>query len=208
MSYKARNDANDAAEDAKAKARTSESRRIAALSESERDKHLDLALLLADEAVETENTFEARNSLFRALLARPGLTSFLHADECYVYSVSFSPDGKTLAAGYRSRVGVDGVVLWDVGGRVRLQDQLLAVAEGDVYSVSFSPDGKTLAAGYRSRVGVDGVVLWDVDLDSWQRHARQIANRNFTPAEWQQFFPERPEDQRTVREPARAARRE
>jgi len=209
LSYKARNDANDAAEDAKAKARTSESRRIAALSESERDKHLDLALLLADEAVETENTFEARNSLFRALLARPGLTSFLHADECYVYSVSFSPDGKTLAAGYRSRVGVDGVLLWDAGVRVRLQDQLLAVAEGDVYSVSFSPDGKTLAAGYGRGVHRGGgVVLWDVDLYSWRLHARQIANRNFTPAEWQQFFPERPEDQRTVREPARAARRE
>src|SRR5437588_657067 len=79
----------------KAKARTSDSRRIAALSESERDKHLDLALLLAVEAIRTEDTFEARSSLFKALLARPGLTSFLHADEGDVTSVAFSPDGKT-----------------------------------------------------------------------------------------------------------------
>jgi hypothetical protein len=158
LAYKARNDA-------KAQARTSESRRIAALSESELDKHLDLALLLAVEANRfgTENTFEARSSLFRALLARPGLTAFLHADEGGVTSVSFSPDGKTLAAGYGlDGVGdVGGVVLWEVGGRVRLQDKPLEVAEGDVQSVAFSPDGKTLAAGY-ARVGGGGVVLWEV----------------------------------------------
>jgi WD40 repeat protein len=158
--------ANKEAQDAKAKARTSESRRIAALSDSERDKHLDLALLLADEAVETENTFEARNSLFRALLARPGLTSFLHADEGWVQSVAFSPDGRTLAAGYSSGV-VGGVVLWEVGGHARLQDQPLAVAEGRVWSVAFSPDGKTLAAGYDA--GGGGVVLWDVGRQSRPR---------------------------------------
>jgi WD40 repeat protein len=121
--------------------------------------------------------------------------------------VSFSPDGKTLAAGY-ARNGVGGVVLWEVGGRARLQDKPLAVAEGWVQSVAFSPDGKTLAAGYSGGRGGGGMVSWDLDLDSWRRHARQIANRNFTPAEWRQFFPDRPEDQRTVREPARADRRE
>jgi WD40 repeat protein len=134
----------------------------------------------------------------------------LAVPEGSVSSVSFSPDGKTLAAAYGSLGGVGGVVLWDVGQRVRLDDEPLAVAEGRVWSVAFSPDGKTLAAGYGRGAGggVGGMVSWDLDLDSWRRHARQIANRNFTQAEWQQFFPDRPEDQRTVREPARAARRE
>jgi hypothetical protein len=34
------------------------------------------------------------------------------------------------------------------------------------------------------------VVLWDVDLGSWQRLAGTIANRNFTRAEWRQYFEE------------------
>ena len=64
-------------EKAKAQARIADSRRIAALSESERDKHLDRSLLLAVEALKVENTFEARGSLFKALRARPGQFSFL-----------------------------------------------------------------------------------------------------------------------------------
>ena len=64
-----------------------------------------------------------------------------------VASVAFSPDGKTLAAGYGVGGG-GGVVLWDVAARKRLVDEPLPVKEGAVWSVAFSPDGKTLAAGY------------------------------------------------------------
>ena len=35
-------------------------------------------------------------------------------------------------------------------------------------------------------------MLWDVDLESWQRIAGQIANRNFTRDEWRQYFPDEP----------------
>ena len=65
-----------------------------------------------------------------------------------VGSVAFSPDGKTLAAGYTQSASSAGVVLWDVARRERLVDQPLAVAECGGRSVAFSPDGKTLAAGY------------------------------------------------------------
>ena len=66
-----------------------------------------------------------------------------------VASVAFSPDGKTIAAGYGVDGGVSGgVVLWDVAARKRLVDEPLPVKEGDVRSVAFSPDGKTIAAGY------------------------------------------------------------
>ena len=74
--------------------------------------------------------------------------------------MAFSPDGKTLAAGYGG-VGGGGVVLWDVAARERLHGRAARREEGDVTSVAFSPDGKILAAGYD--VGGDGgVVLWDV----------------------------------------------
>ena len=82
-------------------------------------------------------------------------------------------------------------MLWDVAARKRLADDPLPVKEGDVRSVAFSPDGKTIAAGYGGGGG-GGVVLWDVDLESWQRLAGRIANRNFTRDEWRQYFPEEP----------------
>ena len=49
-----------------------------------------------------------------------------------VGSVAFSPDGKTLAAGYYVVVGGGGggVVLWDVAARKRLGDEPLPVKEG------------------------------------------------------------------------------
>jgi WD40 repeat protein len=78
--------------------------------------------------------------------------------------VAFSPDGKTLAAGYAADVNRSsgGVVLWDTtAGEQR--GAPLAVGEGGVSSLAFSPDGNTLAAGYYCEIGARrGVVLWDV----------------------------------------------
>jgi WD40 repeat protein len=143
---------------AEAQTKLADSRRLAALSEAHRSRHLDRAFLLAVEAVERKKTTEARDSLFRAFVAQPGIVSFLHSDQDIVASVAFSPDGKTLAAGY----GVGGVVLWDIQGHKRVQAEPLPVAEGPVKSVIFSPDGKTLATGYGVDGGVGGVVLWDI----------------------------------------------
>jgi hypothetical protein len=103
-----------------------------------------------------------------------------------VVSVASSPDGKTIAAGFYG--DGSGVVLWDVTAHRRLVDEPLAVIEGNVSSVAFSPDGKTIAAGY----GHYGVLMWDVDLESWQRRAGRIANRNFTRKEWREYFPDEP----------------
>jgi len=160
--------ANENERKAIAQTQLADSRRIAALSESERDKHLDRSLILAVEALHLENTSEARNSLFNALVTRPGITSFLHTagDFDPVRSAAFSPDGKTLAAGY-SIIGVGkggGVVLWDAVRRDRLAEKLLAGADGGVTSVSYSPDGKTLAFGYTAHGSNNGsgVVLWEV----------------------------------------------
>jgi WD40 repeat protein len=138
------------------------SRQLATLSVVERDERFDRSLLLAVEAVRTENTLEARDALYRALQDRLGLRSFLHIPEGEARSVAFSPDGKTIAAAYEGRDG--GVVLWDVASRMRLGDAPLAAADRDVNTVAFSPDGKTIAAGYGGHLNRDegGVVLWDV----------------------------------------------
>jgi WD40 repeat protein len=78
-----------------------------------------------------------------------------------VNSVAFSPDGKTLAAGYGfSSKG--GVALWDTASRQRQADGTLPVAEGEIKSVAFSPDGQILVAGYAGVRKANGVVMWDV----------------------------------------------
>ena len=62
-----------------------------------------------------------------------------HTDS--VYTVAFSPDGKTLASGSDD----DTARLWDVV--TGQHKQTLAGRASFVKSVAFSPDGKTLATG-------------------------------------------------------------
>jgi len=84
-----------------------------------------------------------------------------------IMSVTFSPDGKTLAAAsYHGWVG-----LWDTATG---QDQaLFRNLLGLVSALTFSPDGQTLAVG-----GAEGqVLLWDVPLR--QERFRLIGHDNF-----------------------------
>ena len=71
----------------------------------------------------------------------------------WVLSLSFSPDGKTLASGDAWPDYT--ILLWDVAtGALKAK---LAGHTGSVYSVSFSPDGKTLASRSRDQT----VILWE-----------------------------------------------
>ena len=78
----------------------------------------------------------------------------LKGHEDSVSSVSWSPDGKTLASG-----SIDNTIkLWSREGKLL---QTLKGHEDSVSSVSWSPDGKTLASG-----SIDNTIkLWHFDLE-------------------------------------------
>ena len=90
------------------------------------------------------------------------------------YTVSFSPDGKTLASGYN-----DTVKLWDA--ETGALKQTLNGHAASVNSVAFSPDGQTLASA-----GADNTVkLWDVQTGTLKQtltaHTDKVQSVAFSP---------------------------
>src|SRR6266542_3189589 len=76
-----------------------------------------------------------------------------------VYSVAFSPDGKTLASGS----GDNTIRLWDVGAGRLIRS--LAGHGGAVRSVAFSPDGKMIASASEDKT----IKLWQVSTGKYIR---------------------------------------
>jgi hypothetical protein len=97
-----------------------------------------------------------------------------------INTLAFNPDGQTLASGSSDNT----IILWDVATRQPIGDPLTGHT-ASVLSLAFSPDGKTLASGSAD----DSIILWDLDPESWLDRACQRVGRNFTVAEWAQYFP-------------------
>jgi WD40 repeat protein len=106
--------------------------------------------------------------------------------------LSFSPDGKTLAA-----KNFDGtVILWDVSTGTAIGSTFSEVYKPKTGKMSvgrqisyrktfiaYSPDGKKLAFADKGKV-----ILYEADLQSWKNKARSIANRDLTPKERETYL--------------------
>jgi len=99
----------------------------------------------------------------------------------YAEILSLSDDGSVLAASNES----GGIKIYDVPSLTELGDGIADI-DGSVNYFSLRPDGKQLAVPY----GAPGVVLWDLDPQHWLNAACELAGRNLTQDEWDQYLSE------------------
>jgi len=105
-----------------------------------------------------------------------------------VEALAFTKDGATLATINRGGM----IQLWDVERRMPITDALKAHS-GRYFRttesiIAISPDGKRLMSARCLLSARDKEVsLWNVDIDEWASRACQIAGRNLTEREWNDF---------------------
>ncbi|MBI5715402.1 MAG: WD40 repeat domain-containing protein [Chloroflexi bacterium] len=139
-------------------------------------KQNDVALLLAVEAFNVEDTYESRQALL-SLTQKNNAAQIgnLLAHDDWVFNLALSPDGTTLATAGKDNF----VYLWDI----KTQKQIAKLKHTDwVNGVAFSADGKLLAAGTHDAV----LTIWDTAAQKKifeinEAHDSVIFNLAFAP---------------------------
>jgi WD40 repeat protein len=97
-----------------------------------------------------------------------------------VASLAFSPDGSMLASGNTDK----SLQLWDVSARQPIARAMFG-APDVITGLVFEPATGNLFTGSRN----GAVQYWLVSPSEWEALNCELAGRNFTLTEWEQFFP-------------------
>ncbi|MCU0497954.1 MAG: protein kinase [Anaerolineae bacterium] len=145
----ARSDAEQARDLAELSDRESRSRELA-IRALTGQSHFDWALLTSVEALQTADTFEARNTLLTTLQAQPRLKGLLQGQQDHIRAIAYSPDGRWIASAGRDQQ----VMIWDLQtGSLVQQFQ----HNERVNAVMFSHDNRWVISGGAD----DAVRIWD-----------------------------------------------
>jgi len=97
-----------------------------------------------------------------------------------IYTIAVSADGNMLASGSSDKT----IILWDIATHQPI-GQPLTLHNAEVISVAFSDNDRTLV----STSWDDTIIFWSLEPSVWIERICQRVGRNFTHAEWEQYFP-------------------
>jgi WD40 repeat protein/serine/threonine protein kinase/energy-coupling factor transporter ATP-binding protein EcfA2 len=174
---------------AEREARISRSGALAATGLTEQARN-DLALLLGVAAVDTADTYQARDSLLTALQTNPALSAYLHGHESGVRSVAYN--GIIIASGDQNGA----VIRWDAAARQIIGEPLIGHSSA-INDVSMAGDSIASAGGdgrvqiWNSTTGEASIAfdghqapVWSVALNAEGRLAAS-GDENGTILIWQ-----------------------
>jgi len=167
--------ANNATLEAQESARIARSRELAASSVANLEQ-TDLALLLAVEAINIRDTYEAENSLLLALQENPLVRQYLHGHSDEVRSVDYNSTGDIAVS-----AGLDrSIIRWNTITGEIIGDPLTG-HDSWITRIQISPDDSLIASG-----SDDGTVrLWNLETGEeiavFTGHTDTVWTLDFSP---------------------------